>query len=316
MWNPKVSIVIPVYNGSNFLREAIDSAIAQAYQNLEILVVNDGSTDDGATEQIALSYGDKIRYFSKPNGGVSTALNLGIEKMSGEYFSWLSHDDVYEETKVSTQVEFLSKQTQRKSVVFSDISLVNTNNTEMTRVSARHLNPERLEFELLLDQSIHGCALLIHRDLFYEVGIFNVNLRSTQDYDLWLRMARYTQFHYCSGALIRSRIHKDQGSRSRVHLEELREFYQRELLNLNLESIQKKFDSKELRKVWSRLILKTDEIGGLENIRRFLTEQATLTTGSINPFFLQLEILKGRFKKCFKARAIKLIKLLHALKTT
>ena len=86
---PKVSIVIPVYNGSNFLAEAIDSALSQTYHNTEIIVVNDGSTDEGATENIALSYGNKINYYLKKNGGVASALNFGIEKMSGEYFSWL-----------------------------------------------------------------------------------------------------------------------------------------------------------------------------------------------------------------------------------
>ena len=66
---PLVSIIIPVYNGENYLQQAIDSALAQTYGNLEILVINDGSTDEGRTEQIALSYGDKIRYISKENGG-------------------------------------------------------------------------------------------------------------------------------------------------------------------------------------------------------------------------------------------------------
>ena len=78
---PLVSIVIPVYNGADYLGEAIDSALKQSYSNCEILVVNDGSTDDGRTEQVALSYGDKIRYFSKENGKVSTALNLGIKEI-------------------------------------------------------------------------------------------------------------------------------------------------------------------------------------------------------------------------------------------
>ena len=76
---PKVSIVIPVYNGEDYIREAINSALAQTYKNCEVIVVNDGSTD--GTETIVKSYGDKVRYFSKENGGVSSALNLGIDHM-------------------------------------------------------------------------------------------------------------------------------------------------------------------------------------------------------------------------------------------
>ena len=85
---PKVSIVIPVYNGSDYLGEAIDSALTQTYPNIEILIVNDGSNDGGATERIARSYGDKVRYVSKDNGGVASALNLAIREMKGDYFSW------------------------------------------------------------------------------------------------------------------------------------------------------------------------------------------------------------------------------------
>ena len=91
------------------MREAIDSALAQTYRNIEIIVVNDGSNDNGETERIALSYGDKIRYFHKENGGVSSALNLGIQNMQGEYFSWLSHDDKYSPKKIENQVNALAK---------------------------------------------------------------------------------------------------------------------------------------------------------------------------------------------------------------
>ena len=105
--NPKVSIVIPVYNGSNYLKDAIDSALSQTYNNLEIIVVNDGSNDEGKTKAIAEPYGNKIIYLEKENGGASSALNLAIKKMTGDYFSWLSHDDMYYPNKISRQVEEL-----------------------------------------------------------------------------------------------------------------------------------------------------------------------------------------------------------------
>ena len=99
-YKPLVSIVIPVYNGSNYMAEAIDSALSQTYENIEVVVVNDGSRDEGRSDDIAKSYGDKIRYFPKENGGSSSALNEGIKNMRGEWFSWLSHDDLYYKDKI------------------------------------------------------------------------------------------------------------------------------------------------------------------------------------------------------------------------
>ena len=121
-FNPLVSIVIPVYNGENYLKDAIDSALAQTYKNIEIIVVNDGSTDN--TEKIALSYGNKIRYFKQKNGGVSSALNKAIKHMKGEYFSWLSHDDMYYPCKVALQVEYLEHLNNKDVVLFADYRII------------------------------------------------------------------------------------------------------------------------------------------------------------------------------------------------
>ena len=97
---PLVSVVIPVYNGANYLSQAIDSVLAQTWPNIEILVIDDGSDDDGRTEAAATAYGNKVRYTKKRNGGVATALNRGIELMRSDYFCWLSHDDVFEPNKI------------------------------------------------------------------------------------------------------------------------------------------------------------------------------------------------------------------------
>ena len=109
MYNPTVSIVIPAYNAANYLAEAIDSALAQTYPHIEIIVVNDGSRDEGATAAVAARYGDRIRYVEKENGGSSSALNTGIAHMTGEWFSWLSHDDLYEPDKLEKQVRYLNE---------------------------------------------------------------------------------------------------------------------------------------------------------------------------------------------------------------
>ena len=126
-FNPKVSIIIPVYNGSDYMREAIDSALSQTYDNIEIIVVNDGSKDNGESERIALTYGDKIRYIYKENGGVSTALNEGIRHMSGEYFSWLSHDDVYTPDKIKKSVLALSQLSDKTTVIRCDSMHIDKN---------------------------------------------------------------------------------------------------------------------------------------------------------------------------------------------
>src|ERR1700693_5429600 len=95
---------MPVYNGANYMRAAIDSALEQSWPDTEVVVVNDGSCDDAQTERIARSYGERVKYISKPNGGVASALNAGIAAMSGEIFCWLSHDDRHFPEKTSRQV--------------------------------------------------------------------------------------------------------------------------------------------------------------------------------------------------------------------
>ncbi|UYZ34253.1 glycosyltransferase [Clostridium beijerinckii] len=217
MSEPLVSIIIPVYNGENYLKEAINSALAQSYKNVEVIVVNDGSRDNGATEKIALSYGEKIRYLYKENGGVATALNLGIKNMKGEYFSWLSHDDIYYSNKIEKNIKALYESGNMTAIVQSDYDLLEVESNYITHVSHSEIYPiKQLTNSVfpVLQGLIHGCSLLIHKSHFNRIGIFSESLITTQDYDLWFRMMRYEKTIYIPEPLILSRVHKEQGSRT------------------------------------------------------------------------------------------------------
>lgn len=187
-----VSIIIPVYNGANYLKEAIDSALSQTYDHIEVIVINDGSTDEGETEKIALSYGDKVRYFRKCNGGVASALNMGINKMRGEYVSWLSHDDVFYPDKIASQIAFLHSQTSPETILYGDYDLINAQSEIIEAIDLIDPpQPGHMCFALTVRYPIHGCTTLIPRRCFERVGMFNEDLRTTQDYELWLDSQRF-----------------------------------------------------------------------------------------------------------------------------
>lgn len=212
---PLVSIIIPVYNGANYLREAINSALAQTYPRCEVIVVNDGSTDFGETRDIALSYGSRIRYFEKENGGVATALNLGIRKMKGEFFSWLSHDDLYFPHKIEKQIEFLRTNNLHDVVLYSNFEFIDEKGAWIGAApDIRGITPESFRTHLIKSHPIHGCTALIPALFFEQVGMINESLICTQDYDLWFRMAKDIPFIFQDIILIKSRLHEKQGSRS------------------------------------------------------------------------------------------------------
>jgi len=209
---PKVSIIIPVYNGANYLKDAIESALAQTYQNIEIIVINDGSNDKGLTENIAQSYGNKIRYFRKPNGGVASALNMGVSKMTGDFFSWLSHDDLYVKEKIELQMNSFAEINYDKTILYSNYSVFTTDPNKDILSIMRGVPPSQFRYWITFENRLHGCTLLIPKAAFEKCGTFDENLKTTQDYDLWFRMAKEYQFVHLPVALVKSRSHSEQGS--------------------------------------------------------------------------------------------------------
>ncbi len=237
MFHPLVSIVIPVYNGANYLREAIDSALAQTYDNFEVLVINDGSDDNGATERIALSYGERIRYFAKANGGVASALNLGIQEMRGEYFSWLSHDDVYMPNKLERQVAWLAGRAEKNVLLFSDYMVMDAHSNKMFDFKGDHQLIAQKPLYAIFRFMINGCTCLMQRAALLAAGLFREDLPATQDYDLWFRLSRMVPLCHMPEVLLCSRQHKEQGMHSASARQEAERLWIRLLSQLGDEEI-------------------------------------------------------------------------------
>lgn len=228
MQSPKVSIIIPVYNGSNYLANAIECALNQTYDNLEVIVINDGSTDDGKTEEIALAYGDRILYYSKANGGVSSALNYGIKKMSGEYFSWLSHDDAYEPEKIEKAIALLNANNVigKKVVAFTGGYFIDTSGNKIkdfVQYFAEGVFYSGLDVVNIMTKkgTLNGCCMLIPKAAFKEVGYFDESLRYSQDSLMWYKIF-LNGFSLISDNLpnVMYRLHRNQASQLRRDLYE------------------------------------------------------------------------------------------------
>ncbi len=217
MEKPLVSIVIPVYNGSNYMKEAIDSALNQTYNKCEVIVVNDGSTDDGLTEKIALSYGEKIRYFKKKNGGVATAINFGISKMKGEYFAWLSHDDIFYPYKIEKQIDAIQNSGIKDAICHGNFDFLQMKSGEKTSVDLLNLY-ERNQLESScfapVFLAIHGSTLLIHKSHFERVGNYRTDLLATQDSEFLFRVMRGQKSVFVEQPLIIGRLHEEQGQKT------------------------------------------------------------------------------------------------------
>lgn len=214
--NHHISIIIPVYNGSNYLREAIESALAQVYPNFEILVINDGSNDNDATRKIALSHGKRVRYLEKPHGGVASALNLGLRAMRGEYFSWLSHDDVYLPDKLKIQMDYvrsLPGHRKQNIFLFGAYKLVDAKLRQISEYHAEQTLLSRSPYYSVFRHMINGCTTLISKSLLVKAGGFR-DFPTTQDYEMWFRLLFLAKPVYLDEVVLLSRQHSGQGFRS------------------------------------------------------------------------------------------------------
>lgn len=197
---PLVSVIIPAYNNELHLREAIDSVLAQEYSPLEIIVVDDGSTD--RTADIVASYGDRVILLRQENQGSAVARNTGIKHARGKYIAFLDADDVWWKHKLDYQVSALEQSEYKMaysrfiwwppdgsgqySKPEREFGLEDNPGSSSAVVSSGWIYPD-----LLLDCIVWTSTVVVEKTALETAGWFDPDLRKGQDYDLWLRLSRY-----------------------------------------------------------------------------------------------------------------------------
>lgn len=211
----KVSIIIPVYNAEKYLRECIESALNQDYDNnIEIIAINDGSEDNSL--KILKEYSDRIKIISKPNGGTASALNAGIKIMQGEWFKWLSADDVLYPHAVQALIDSANALEDKKNyILYSNYDVIDGAGTIIRSSDEPNYNDKTL-FDanvILLDHYVgNGTTSLIHKSAFEKFGIFDESIIFEEDYELWLRFCVLHEYrlHLVPKILAKYRMHQTQ----------------------------------------------------------------------------------------------------------
>lgn len=194
MSTPLVSVIIPTYNRAETVRRSIDSALAQSYRPLEVIVVDDGSTD--ATRGVLEAYGDRIRPVYQANGGPSVARNTGAAGAQGEFIAFLDSDDTWKPEKIARQVALMQAGGEKISCCICNAAMIHGDETGTTTFRASDvmtgmregfwLNPAPL---LATRFILFNQVAMIRRDAFEKVGGFKPEMRLLEDYDLAFRLS-------------------------------------------------------------------------------------------------------------------------------
>lgn len=212
---PTVSVVIPTYNRDAVVTRAIDSVLTQTYDDFEVVVVDDYSTDD--TKAVVSEYDDDyVRYVRhNENRGACAARNTGIGHSNGRYIAFLDSDDEWHKTKLTKHVRCMERAPESVGVVYTGYRVKRSDNVEIGQVPSKRgdIHHDQLAKDWVSPTS----AVLVDRECFESVGTFDTGLAARQDYDMWLRLSRYYEFDYVKEPLVT--LHADGDNRITADIE-------------------------------------------------------------------------------------------------
>lgn len=210
MTMPKVSVIIPTYNYAQYVGIAVKSVLDQSYPNMEILVVDDGSTDN--TQEVLMPFMPWIHYYYKNNGGTASALNFGLTRASGNYVCWLSSDDVFLPDKVAKQVSLMEKEPALGFSYTSFVVIDGAGNTQYEVHSPFYSNQSEMVKKLMEGCFINGSSVMMRKSALDQVGYFDESMATVHDYELWFRILRSYPCGFLDELLLGYRWHGRNGS--------------------------------------------------------------------------------------------------------
>lgn len=207
---PTISVVMSVFNGSNFLPEALDSILGQSFRDFEFVIINDGSTDNSLAILESYQRTDKrIRLFSQPNMGLISSLNRGCWLARGKYIARMDADDVAIRDRFAQQVAFMEANPSI-GIVGSAVQMIDANGALLRVVRYPEKNSE-LQGALIQSNVFWHPTVVLRVDVLKSVGGYR-NLSCAEDYDLWLRVAESCDLANLRSVLLKYRIHPQQVS--------------------------------------------------------------------------------------------------------
>jgi glycosyltransferase involved in cell wall biosynthesis len=254
---PKVSVLVPAYNAMEYLPETISSVLNQTYQDFEIIIVNDGSSDH--IEVWAKQLSDaRIHFFSQNNQGLASARNTGLAKAQGEYIAFIDADDLWLPTKLEKQVQILDNNPDI-GLVYTWIALIDENGNHQGKLRKNHLQGN-VWIELTTHNIVEcGSVALVKRECFDRVGLFDEDLpfSCSEDWDMWLRVAAYYSFGLVKEPLVYYRCHSNNLSNRWQAMEESFQIVLEKAFKSAPESLQsyksRSYGFAKLRVAWKAL---------------------------------------------------------------
>ena len=194
MDHPMISIITPTFNRADFIIKALESVKVQTYENFEHIIVDDGSTDDTRERLKPFLKDPRFHYFYQENQGQSTARNLALSKMRGEFVCFLDSDNFWVHDKLADQISILYEK-PGVDVVYGDLITINQAGEEMSRQNIPRFSGS-ISLQMLKDNCVSMNTAMARRKCFDELGGMSGKYRVADDYDLWLRFSARYRFQY------------------------------------------------------------------------------------------------------------------------